>query len=87
MTDIQFQHGGVSAPIMVVPLDFEDRFRRGELLLEPGHFGIELIHPLLEGAAPGVGLQPWRFGVRALREPWHLALRQPVRWKLYRPLR
>ena len=53
MTDIQLQHGGVSAPAMAVPLDFEDRFRRGELLLEPGHFGIELIHPLLEGAAPG----------------------------------
>ena len=53
MTDPQPQHGGGSAPITVVSLDYQDRFRRGELLLEPGDFGLELIYLLLEGVAPG----------------------------------
>ena len=34
-----------------------------------------------------VGLRPRRFGVRPFREPSRLALRQAVRWELYRPSR
>ena len=62
-------------------LDFQDRLGRRDFLLEPGHFGLELMNPLLEGDAPGGLATPL-----LAREPedglvW-CALRPAVRWEL-----
>ena len=39
-------------------LDFQDGLRRRELLLEPGHFGLELTNALLQRVAPGAIAAP-----------------------------